>query len=218
MRHIVWDWNGTLFDDLPIVIAAFNASLEPFGLGPVDSNGYRDLYTRPVSLMYSRLLGRDVPDDEMASINDSFFDAYRASLDAGALMGDAPAALETVAGAGVTQSVLSLFWHDDLQRLADRLGVARYMTHVQGNQGVAGEAKAQLLDEHLAALLADIPGLDRSGVVAIGDSLDDAKAAAKVGIGAVLYDGGSHHRSEMEATGVPVTGSLVEAVAAAGLG
>ncbi len=46
----------------------------------------------------------------------------------------------------------------------------------------------------------------------VGDSLDDATAAAAVGVDAVMYDGGSHHRRELEASGFPVAGTLVEAV------
>ena len=46
----------------------------------------------------------------------------------------------------------------------------------------------------------------------VGDSLDDAVASGVVGTACVLYDGGSHHLDALEDVGVPVTGSLVEAV------
>ena len=46
----------------------------------------------------------------------------------------------------------------------------------------------------------------------IGDAVDDALAAAHVGALAVLYTGGSHSRSSLEAVGVPVVDSLAEAV------
>jgi len=46
----------------------------------------------------------------------------------------------------------------------------------------------------------------------IGDSLDDAAAAGAVGTACVLYDGGSHHLDDLEDVGVPVAGSLVDAV------
>jgi phosphoglycolate phosphatase-like HAD superfamily hydrolase len=49
-------------------------------------------------------------------------------------------------------------------------------------------------------------------VLVVGDALDDAAAAAEVGVPCVLFDGGSHPRSELEEAGVPVVGSLVEAL------
>lgn len=53
--------------------------------------------------------------------------------------------------------------------------------------------------------------------VVIGDAVDDAVAAAHVGARAVLYTGGSHSRSSLEAAGVPVVDTLAEAVAVAEL-
>jgi phosphoglycolate phosphatase-like HAD superfamily hydrolase len=32
IRHVVWDWNGTLFDDFHVVVEAVNAGIEPLGL------------------------------------------------------------------------------------------------------------------------------------------------------------------------------------------
>jgi phosphoglycolate phosphatase-like HAD superfamily hydrolase len=52
-------------------------------------------------------------------------------------------------------------------------------------------------------------------VVLVGDSLDDLAAARAVGAGCVLYDGGSHHRHALEATGSPVVDTLTAALAAA---
>jgi phosphoglycolate phosphatase-like HAD superfamily hydrolase len=64
--------------------------------------------------------------------------------------------------------------------------------------------------QHLAAL-----ELAPSAVALVGDSLDDLAAARTVGAGCVLYDGGSHHRHALEATGSPVVDTLTAAVAAA---
>jgi phosphoglycolate phosphatase-like HAD superfamily hydrolase len=52
----------------------------------------------------------------------------------------------------------------------------------------------------------------------IGDVTDDADAARAAGVGCVLYDGGSQPRAALEATGVPVAATLVEAVELAGAG
>ena len=36
IRHVVWDWNGTLFDDQRLVTAATNASLQAVGCALLD--------------------------------------------------------------------------------------------------------------------------------------------------------------------------------------
>ena len=71
-----------------------------------------------------------------------------------------------------------------------------------------GAIKASLLREHLAQLQLH----PDTKVVMVGDTFDDADAASEVGVAAVFYDGGSHHRHALEATGVPVADTLCHAI------
>jgi len=208
--HFVWDWNGTLFDDLEVVVASVNRGLAGFGAGPIDLDGYRSHYTRPVRLFYDRLLGRDVSQAEWHQIDIVFHDAYRDALEQARLTGDAAAALEIVAAEGHTQSLLSMFPHVDLVPLVERLGITPYFDRIDGLiEGSRGDRKASYLERHLRQLIADE---DPTSVVVIGDTPDDAVAAAEVRARAILYDGGSHHRIDLEAVGVPVVATLVAAV------
>ena len=210
MRHVIWDWNGTLFDDLHIIVEAVNGSLTELGAAHIDANDYRDNYTRPVRIFYDRLLERPVTDDEWLGIDKTFHDIYRDSLPRADLALDAIDALDQVAKRGWTQSILSMWYHDELVPFVAGRGLDRFMTRVDGNRGNAGETKHIHLERHLADLSIDDRGAEF--FVMVGDSLDDAKAAAHAGIPCVLYDSGAHHRSELEGAGVPVVESLVGAL------
>ncbi|MGA7272210.1 MAG: HAD family hydrolase [Acidimicrobiia bacterium] len=205
--HLIWDWNGTLLDDLPIVVEAVNVGLAAYGASPIDAEGYRNHYTRPVNLFYERLLGRRVTDAEWLRINELFHKAYFCRVDTVGLAPDAGVALDTARDRGLRQSVLSMAPHEHLVGIVDRLGVTGYFDAVRGSQGNRGAGKATSLAGHLEAL-----ELDPATVVVVGDVPDDAAAASAVGARAVLFDGGSHHRHDLEAVGVPVAGSLTEAV------
>ncbi len=215
VTHIVWDWNGTLFDDLDVVVEAVNSSLQLLGAPPITTEGYRDHYTRPVRTFYERLLRRDVADDEWLAIDEHFHAAYRSRIDRIGLAPDACDALDEVRERRGTQSILSMWWHDELVPAATRLGVADYMVRIDGNRANAGEPKSRLLSAHLDALAAAGP---LPPVVMVGDSLDDAAAARANGVACVLFDSGSHHRHELSAAGFPVAATLLEAVEAAGIG
>lgn len=205
MCHVIWDWNGTLVDDLPVVVSAVNESLSRIGAEPIGVEEYRDHYTRPVRLFYERLLARPITDAQWRLIDDTFHSAYAASLDRVPLTHDAWEAVETLRQAGCSQSILSMWWHDDLVPEVTRHGLDQIMVRIEGNVLGAGDTKATLLGLHLDRL----PMKGRS--VMIGDALDDAQAAAAAGIPCVLYDGGSHHRTEMDSLSVPVATTLVEA-------
>ena len=47
VRHLVWDWNGTLFDDHVAVVAAINDALASLRLRSIDADTYRTHFTRP---------------------------------------------------------------------------------------------------------------------------------------------------------------------------
>jgi phosphoglycolate phosphatase-like HAD superfamily hydrolase len=207
MCHVIWDWNGTLVDDLSVVVDAVNVSLAAIGEAPITADHYRDHYTRPVRRFYDGLLGRAIEDDEWATIDTTFHDTYAATLHRVSLTDGAEEAIEMVAASGATQSILSMWWHDDLVPEVKRHALDGVMVRVDGNTLDAGETKARLLQIHLERLG------DRGTPVMIGDATDDARAAIEVGIAVVLYDGGSHHEHELRSFGVPVARSLVEAAA-----
>jgi phosphoglycolate phosphatase-like HAD superfamily hydrolase len=210
VRHLVWDWNGTLFDDHVAVVAAVNDALARLDLPPIDADGYRTHFTRPVQRFYEQVAGRAISAEEWATLDRAYHDGYRARLEELALAPDARAALAAAEAAGLTQSLLSMWRHHDLVRLVERLGIGGFFTRVDGLRRSDGGGKADHLVAHLAAQRLAPPA-----VVLVGDALDDLAAARAVGAGCVLYDGGSHHRRALEATGVPVVDSLTAALDAA---
>lgn len=209
--HIVWDWNGTLLDDLEVVIEAANVGLSEFGIEPLDEDRYRDHFTRPVRVFYDSLFGRRVTDEEWERLNHLFHVEYMARADAARLVGDAVEALDAVGSDPSAQSLLSMSPQDWLEGIVERKRVIHRFSLVSGLRGETGGLKAAHMAEHIAAL-----GLDPARTVVIGDTPDDATAARHVGAHVVLYDGGSHHLPVLQQAEAPVAHSLVEAVDIAG--
>lgn len=214
IRHVVWDWNGTLFDDLHLVVEAVNAGIAPLGIRSITLEDYRTHYTRPVKVFYERLAGGEISHRDWLDLDRRFHDAYRDLLPTAGLSADAVEALTAVAEVPAGQSLLSMYPHHDLVPLVERLGVSSYFQRIDGLQGERGARKAGFLEAHLRELMADE---DPSTVLLIGDATDDAVAAAHVGAPAVLVDNGSHHRDELESMGFPVASSLLEALRIKGL-
>jgi len=210
--HIVWDWNGTLLDDLSQVVDAVNVTLDMIGEAPITAREYGAHYQRPVRLFYESLLGRAVPDDEWRRIDDVFHLAYRELLPQIRLAPDAGEALQSVAEAGHTQSLLSMLWHDDLVPMVERFGIKPFLSRIEGLRGERGARKETFLDRHLQALGETLP----ERVLMIGDALDDVEAAAAVGTRCVLYDRGTFPRERIEAMGVATASTLIQALEVGG--
>ncbi|MFG3494475.1 HAD family hydrolase [Streptomyces sp. NPDC047928] len=209
--HLVWDWNGTLLDDIDAVIGATNAAFEEIGLEPITLARYRELYCVPVPLFYQRLMGRLPTDAEWAVMDGAFHRHYWARADACGLTDGAAELLAASAAVGRTQSLLSLAPHERLIPIVRRHGIEERFVRVDGRIGESTAGKAEHMVRHLLAL----EGVAAERVVVIGDAADDAVAATHVGAKAVLYTGGSHSRASLESVGVPVVDSLQEAVAVA---
>lgn len=206
-KHLVWDWNGTLLDDLPIVVEAVSRSIAMFGFAPITADDYRDHYTRPVRHFYDNLFGRVVADEEWLRLNATFHDVYFDLAGDAPLVPDAREALDLLDAAGWGQSLLSMSPQDWLTTIVDRLGLTERMALVDGLSEVTGGLKAPHMEGHLRLL-----GIDGGSVVVVGDTPDDVAAARHVGARAVLFHGGSHHMEVLEAEGVPIAETLVDAV------
>ncbi|MFF6777892.1 HAD family hydrolase [Streptomyces sp. NPDC012637] len=210
-KHLVWDWNGTLLDDIAAVIGATNAAFAELGLEPITLDRYRELYTVPVPKFYERLMGRLPTEEEWLVMDDAFHRHYWLRADDCGLTNGAAELLAARQASGFTQSLLSLAPHAELIPLVRRHGIAERFVRMDGRVGNSTDGKSGHMVRHLAAL-ENVPA---ERIVVIGDAADDAVAAAHVGAKAVLYTGGSHSRASLERVGVPVVDSLAEAVAVA---
>lgn len=125
-----------------------------------------------------------------------FHAAYRDGLTAMMLAPDATLALHSW---GRPQSLLSMWFHDELLPAVERHGLTDTFVCVDGLRlAVGGALKAEHLARHLARM--DVSGPQ---TVLIGDSLDDANAAESVGAGIVLYTGGFTDPSRLRMSGLP---------------
>jgi phosphoglycolate phosphatase-like HAD superfamily hydrolase len=203
--HLVWDWNGTLLDDLSLVVSSTNHTFAAVGGRSVDADEHRQRFRRPVADFYAEMLGRAVSEEEFGQLDRIFHDAYRVGLTDVSLAADAQAAIKTWPG---TQSLLSMWFHHELVPAVEGYGLAGMFARIDGLRAeLGGGFKAA----HLAAHLAEL-GVDGRAVVMIGDSLDDADAAEAVGGHAVLYTGGFTDPARLRESGRPVADTLVEAV------
>jgi phosphoglycolate phosphatase-like HAD superfamily hydrolase len=209
--HLVWDWNGTLLDDIDAVIAATNAAFAEIGLEPITLERYRELYCIPIPLFYERLMGRVPTGAEWVVMDETFHRHYTLRRVGCRLTDGVEELLAQWALAGRSQSLLSMYGHDELVPVVRGYGIESHFVRVDGRTGPSGGSKALHMERHLTAL-AGTGAISPERTVVIGDAVDDALAAAHVGARAVLYTGGSHSRSSLEAVGVPVVDSLAEAV------
>lgn len=203
---MVWDWNGTLLADNDAVLAAVNRVCADFGHDAVTLDHWRDVFSRPVKNCYEQLFGRALTAADWARIDVVYHQEYRALLGLCRLAAGVPDHLHALRH---TQSLLSMWFHDELVPLVTALGIAGLFTRVDGLRSAAdGGSKAEHLAEHLEA-----QRLRPRDVVLIGDVVDDAEAARHVGAQVVLVATGANSRRVLERANAPVADTIPEALA-----
>ncbi|MGI5893998.1 MAG: HAD family hydrolase [Candidatus Merdivicinus sp.] len=201
--EIIWDWNGTLFDDIATGPAVLNTMLIKRGKPPLrDLEQYREIFQFPVENYY-RAAGLDFSCETFESMAEDYFALYPiASRDCG-LMDGAKETLEAFRQAGFGQNILSASEQGLLESQLSRLGVREYFTHIIGQEDGYAVGKTErgirwMLEE----------GISPESCVLIGDTDHDAQTATKLGCRCVLLSCGHQSRKRLETTGVPVLDSL----------
>lgn len=201
-RHVVWDWNGTLFDDAWLCVEVMDGLLRARGLPGLTPERYAELFDFPVRDYYVRL-GFDFVRDPFEIIGAEFIRLYEGRrLECGLQSG----ARETIAAlhaAGIGQSVLSAYRHDTLDELLRHFGLRDRFEHVVGGDDIYAFGKR----EQGIALLRRI-GLPAADVVVIGDTVHDAEVAAAMGADCRLVPCGHQTRAKLAATGARVVESI----------
>jgi phosphoglycolate phosphatase-like HAD superfamily hydrolase len=210
VKHIIWDWNGTLFGDSRALIDSTIDAFIAAGLPPITREQYRQHHTQPIPLFYDRLVGRTLTQPEQESLNRHFQRAYLSRRPQLELEPGAREALELWHQAGGRQSLLSMHPHRRLVPLLREKRIDHLFTLVEGwTSGDPGNKTPHLV-RHLATL-----GLAPQEAQLIGDSADDARAARACGVGCVLYHASEHAlhaRDHLLPLGVPLGDSLHEIV------
>ena len=203
-KHLIWDWNGTLLDDVAAAVGALNRMLTKRGAKPISIDRYRRRFGFPVRPFYAEL-GVDLDQWDWNEICEDFHRFIVAEPQA--VRSESRTALELAAQRGFRQSILSALRQDLLEQALVRNGLAAFFDNIFGVDNLDGASKLQRGRELMTAL-----GPGAGQPVFIGDTLHDAEVARALGARCILVSCGHQMPSRLAAAGCPVAGSLIEAV------
>ena len=204
MRHIIWDFNGTLLYDAQLGVDADNHVFEALGLPRITIEDYRRHMTMPVRDFYTAL-GVDLNVYKYETISRIWLDYFNQyAIGVGLVQG----ALETIArlhAQGFTQSILSASYEVSLREQCAALGLKPHMIAIDGLGDESAQRKTDIGRAQMERL-----GLEGKDAVLVGDMVADAELADALGTGCVLVPWGHNDTARLEATGRPVAHTLAE--------
>jgi phosphoglycolate phosphatase len=204
---VIWDWNGTLLDDVQACVAAINDLLQSRRLPAISVPEHVAAFTFPVRTYYQRI-GFDLDSEPFSDVAVEYHAAYDHHARHAGLRMDAISALEAVAAAGLRQYVLSASEEQRLNQQLRHHSVAPFLAASAG----LGNLEATSKVERGRQLLAQ-EQIDPQTVWLIGDTVHDHDVARLLGCNSILVTGGHQTAPALRATQSPVVGSLTTAVA-----
>lgn len=175
-RHIIWDWNGTLLNDLALIHAVTNQQLAENGLPGVSLSQYRSQFSHPIKSFLEQL-GFDFGTLSFSDLASRFEALYTARMHTATLHHDVEGTLKVVTEAGCSSSILSASHHAGLLESVEYFGVSSHFKRVYGLEEKTGHSKVALGQE-LFRLLEAAP----EDVVIVGDTDHDLEVAHELGI------------------------------------
>jgi phosphoglycolate phosphatase len=123
IRNIIFDWSGTLVDDLPAVLAATNYVFEACGVKAMSLETFRAEFCLPFKKFYERF----VPDVPLAELEKNFHSHYQQVQDAVTELPRARDFLIFCRKHGLRTFVLSTVHRDYYASQAGALGFEQYI-------------------------------------------------------------------------------------------
>lgn len=204
IKHIIWDWNGTLFDDVDLCVEIMNNLLADEDKKPIDVDTYRDVFRFPV-VEYYRSLGIGLTDKAFLEIGAQFIHQYEQKKYNCKLYHDAADIVSRFEQKGIQQSVLSAYSKHKLDEVLEHYNLVHKMHKVAGQNNIYAEGKIELGVKLFGEL-----NLNTDEVILIGDTDHDFEVAKEMGINCILVSRGHQSKEKLLSTGAMLADSLSE--------
>lgn len=201
-KHMIWDWNGTLFNDVKLCADIMNNLMKRNNLGSISVDEYREVFTFPVKKYYE-LLGHDIGEENWEKISHEFIDEYEERKFEQTLYPDSQFILGEIDKMGISQSVLSAYSQHSLEKLIQHFGLTKYFIRLVGLDNIYAESKLENGIEWMKEL-----GYSKGKVLLVGDTIHDCEVANEIGADPVLLSIGHQSKEKLLACGVPTIDSL----------
>lgn len=179
IKNLIFDWSGTLYDDVRASLTITQRTLKHFGGPHLNLKRYREDFDLPVWQFYKRHC-RGVPVDEIDRYYFTHFGDYLKDNPRKArLFKNVPQLLKEAQGQGTRLFLYSTVKMELLEKMCVDLGIRKYFTAVGGSIKDKEKGLPGFVRRH---------GMSPSETIFVGDMEHDVRAAKKSGVwsGAML--------------------------------
>jgi phosphoglycolate phosphatase len=203
---ILWDWNGTLLNDVQMCVNCMNVLLEKRNLPLLTVETYRKVFGFPVKDYYQKI-GFDFTKEDFEVPAKEFMDLYHEFLPGTALFSCAEEVLAFFQKKGFRQYIISAMEHESLVKTLKERNIDTYFEAVSGIDNIYAGGKTEMARRFLSQL-----GHDTGQMIFIGDTLHDLEVAKALGVDVLLVASGHQDKTVLLQKTTRVVNNLKEIV------
>ena len=201
---IIWDWNGTLLNDVDIAIDSINQLLLNRNLVPLTLDRYLNVFTFPVQDYYE-LIGFDLKNEPFEIPAFQFITIYNKAVEACGLHDEVIPLLNRLCSWGYRQFILSAMEQQQLEKTVNDNGITHFFEKLSGLNNHYATSKVEN-----GKLLINNNVLNPERTLMIGDTVHDYEVAQTIGCKCVLVAKGHQSKERLLNSGAEVLDSLDE--------
>ncbi len=201
--HIIWDWNGTLLDDIKASLASVNDMLELREKAPIDIAFYKECIGVPIIKFYEKVF--ELEKEDYSVIIKQYNEGYLRHLNNCTLSRGAAEMLEFFAENGAKQAIVSSSNNEQLLLNVKKYGVFDYFEAILGAADFFAGSKIERAADYLKK-----SGAKSENVLVIGDLEHDAQLAEELGADCVLLTSGHENPERLKQAKAKIIDNLTE--------
>ena len=199
-NHLIWDWNGTLFDDVKLCSDIMNMLLTQESLPNISVQKYKSIFTFPV-IDYYKLAGHKFEKKSFEVLGKQFIDEYELRKNNCLLFPGVIDILTELRSKNINQYLLSAYEQNSLNKILEYFGIKNFFNQIVGLDNIYAGGKS-----HLAHNLASkIRSNGSAGkILLIGDTSHDYEVAKEINSECILISQGHQDEERLLKLNVPV--------------
>ena len=186
-KNVVWDWNGTLLNDVKVGVNTLNDMLGRRGLPLLSVEDYKEKFGFPVIDFYDRV-GFDMEKESFHELSVDFVETYDKYAGEVGLNEGVREVLAGIQQTGVKQYVLSALREDLLQQMLRHFQIDSRFDRACGVNDIYAAGKI----ERGQQMLQTCPIVPEDTLM-VGDTIHDAEVADALGFDCILFAGGHNN-------------------------
>ena len=197
---IIWDWNGTLFNDIDLCAEIMNILLTQEALPNISIKKYKEIFTFPV-IEYYKIAGHTFERNSFEVLGKQFMVENERRKAKCGLFDGVGALLGKIKSSNVRQHLLSAYEQNSLNNIINHYQINSYFTNIVGLDNIYASGKS-----HLAHLLLEkirSNGSDEK-ILLIGDTIHDYEVAKEINSDCILLSHGHQDEERLLKLGIPV--------------